>query len=295
MDEHQEHRPVFRFAPSPNGYLHLGHALSALLNDQAARACEGRLLLRIEDIDPSRSRAELIAAIFEDLAWLDLAWETPVRRQSQRLHLYREKLDELRRQSLVYPCFCTRGAIAHAVAAEDMAWPRDPDGAALYPGTCRELAPKEAARRIATGEPHAWRLRMTEASAVAGALAWREHATALPDSAWRTVPAEPQAWGDVVLGRRDAPASYHLAVVTDDAAQGVTQVVRGQDLSTATAIHRLLQHLLRLPEPTYHHHRLVLDADGRKLSKSIASTSLRELRAAGLSPGDIRRRVELTA
>jgi len=295
---HGVSRPVFRFAPSPNGYLHLGHALSALLNGEAAAQSHGRLLLRIEDIDPARSRPEFIEAIFADLGWLGLTWEQPVRCQSEHLDLYREALEELRRRDLLYPCFCTRGAIARAVAAAETAGeaaPRDPDGALLYPGTCRALAPEEASRRIGAGEPHAWRLRMAEAAAMAGSLTWREHAGAVPDSGWHTVAAEPQAFGDVALGRRDAPASYHLAVVCDDAAQGVTQVVRGRDLFAATSVHRLLQQLLHLREPGYHHHRLVLDDDGRKLSKSIASTSLRQLRASGVSPDEIRRRIGMTA
>ncbi|MFI5014546.1 MAG: tRNA glutamyl-Q(34) synthetase GluQRS [Hyphomicrobiales bacterium] len=290
-------RPVFRFAPSPNGYLHLGHALSALINAGAASACDGRLLLRIEDIDLARSRPEYEAAILEDLAWLGLRWELPVRRQSQHLDLYREKITALGRRGLVYPCFCSRGAIARAVAAKARAssetCPQDPDGAAIYPGTCRDLAPGEAARRIAAGEPHAWRLRIAEASAAAGPLSWREHVSADPASAWRAMTADPLAWGDVILGRRDAPASYHLAVVTDDAEQGVTQVVRGEDLLQATAVHRLLQQLFGLAAPAYHHHRLVRDETGRKLSKSIASTSLRALRARGATPADISRRIGL--
>jgi glutamyl-Q tRNA(Asp) synthetase len=288
-------RPVFRFAPSPNGYLHLGHALSALINAEAARRCGGRLILRVEDIDPARCRPEYEAAIREDLAWLGLAWEAPVRRQSEHLDLYRRHLEALRRRGLLYPCFCSRRALAQAVEARESlsgeAWPRDPDGAAIYPGTCGDLAAEEAARRIAAGEPHAWRLRTARASAICGALSWREHGEADPASPWQAVPTDPLAFGDVILDRRDAPASYHLAVVVDDAEQGVTRVVRGADLREATAIHRLLQRLLGLAEPGYHHHRLVLDADGRKLSKSIASTSLRALRASGLTPRDIRERI----
>jgi glutamyl-Q tRNA(Asp) synthetase len=291
-------RPVFRFAPSPNGYLHLGHALSALINDAAARACDGRLLLRIEDIDPARCRPEFETAILEDLEWLGLSWERPVRRQSEHLDLYRAKLAALQRRGLVYPCFCSRAKIGRAVAALEERggekWPRDPDGASVYPGTCRELTPHEAARRIAAGEPHAWRLRATQASVIVGSLFWREHDAPEPGSIWRAIKADPLAWGDVILGRRDAPSSYHLAVVVDDATQGVTQVVRGEDLRSATSVHRLLQELLGLAPPSYHHHRLVLDEDGRKLSKSIASTSLRELRASGMTPGDIRARVGLS-
>jgi glutamyl-Q tRNA(Asp) synthetase len=284
---------VFRFAPSPNGYLHLGHALSALINADAARACGGRLLLRIEDIDPARSRPEFEAAILEDLEWLGVGFEQPVWRQSEHLECHRERFEALERRGLVYPCFCSRAALARAVDALEARngekWLRDPDGAFLYPGVCRELEPDEATKRIGAGEPHGWRLRTEEASAIAGRLTWREHDAAEPASPWRPIEADPSAWGDVILLRRDAPSSYHLAVTIDDAAQGVTQVVRGMDLRAATSIHRLLQELLGLPEPDYHHHRLVLDEDGRKLSKSIASTSLRELRASGVTPLDIRK------
>ena len=220
-------------------------------------------------------------------------------RQSEHLELHRERFEALKRRGLVYPCFCSRAALARAVAALEARngekWPRDPDGAFLYPGVCRGLEPDEAAKRIGAGEPHGWRLRAAEASAIAGPLTWREHDAAEPASPWRPIEADPLAWGDVILLRRDAPSSYHLAVTIDDAAQGVTQVVRGKDLRAATSIHRLLQELLGLPEPGYHHHRLVLDEDGRKLSKSIASTSLRELRASGVTPLDIRRRVGLSA
>ena len=297
MADGQSARPVFRFAPSPNGNLHLGHALSALLNGDAAKACGGRFLLRIEDIDPARCRPEYEAAILEDLAWLGLEWEEPVRRQSEHVALYRRRLDALRARGLLYPCFCSRRALAQCVEALEKAsgkaWRRDPDGAPLYPGTCRGLSADLAARRIADGEPHAWRLPVARASAACGVLAWHEHEAADPASPSRLVPADPLAWGDVILDRRDAPASYHLAVVTDDAAQGITQVVRGEDLAAATAIHRLLQRLLGLPEPGYHHHRLIRDEEGRKLSKSIASTALRALRTAGATSRDIRMRVGL--
>jgi glutamyl-Q tRNA(Asp) synthetase len=284
---------VFRFAPSPNGYLHLGHALSALINADAARSCGGKLLLRIEDIDPARCRPEFEAAILEDLEWLGMAFERPVWRQSEHLALHRDRFEALERRGLVYPCFCSRATLGRAVAERETRdgekWPRDPDGAFLYPGICRELEPNEAAKRVRAGEPHAWRLRTAEASALAGRLTWREHEGAEPASPWRAIEADPSAWGDVILLRRDAPSSYHLAVTVDDAAQGVTQVVRGMDLRAATSIHRLLQELLGLPEPGYHHHRLVLDEDGRKLSKSIASTSLRGLRASGMTPRDVRK------
>jgi glutamyl-Q tRNA(Asp) synthetase len=252
--------------------------------------------LRIEDIDPARCRPEYEAAIREDLAWLGFRSEEPVRRQSQHLSLYGAGLGRLKTEGVLYPCFCTRQEIARSVARLGKAGHptlHDPDGAPLYPGTCRKLDPAEAERRIAAGEQHTWRLKVAEASRVARPLSWREHAAPAPDSAFATVPADPRIWGDVILARRDAPASYHLAVVIDDAEQGVTRVVRGEDLRPATAIHRLLQRLLGLPEPGYHHHRLILDEEGRKLSKSVASTSLRALRQTGATRQDIRRRVGL--
>lgn len=285
--------PVFRFAPSPNGYLHLGHALSALINADACRACGGTLLLRIEDIDPARCRPEFEAAILQDLEWLGVPFERPVWRQSEHLALHEERFERLRQRGLVYPCFCSRATLRRAVAARAGQWPRDPDGGFVYSGMCRELSQDEAARRIAAGEPHAWRLRAAEASVTAGPLTWREHEGPEPSSPSSLVKADPSAWGDVILLRRDAPSSYHLAVTIDDAAQGVTQVVRGADLRAATSIHRLLQTLLALPVPGYHHHRLVLDEEGRKLAKSIRSTSLRALRASGVTPREIRKLLAL--
>ena len=284
--------PVFRFAPSPNGYLHLGHAFSALLNVDLARACRGRFLLRIEDIDATRCRPEYETAIDEDLAWLGITWEQPVRRQSEHFADYREAIEKLDAIGLIYPSFESRAEIARLVAARDAqgAWPRDPDGAPLYPGDARMLSADERARRIAAGEPYALRLDMAAACARVGPLTWRE---TLPDGGSATMAADPAAWGDVVLGRKETPTSYHVSVVIDDAAQGVTDVVRGHDLRAATAVHRLLQVLLGLPEPAYRHHRLILDADGRKLAKSSRSTGLRELRAEGATPADIRRRVGL--
>ena len=284
--------PVFRFAPSPNGYLHLGHAFSALLNFDLARQTGGRLLLRIEDIDLTRCRPEFEAAIYEDLSWLGIAWEQPVRRQSEHLADYREALEKLSVQGLVYPSFETRAEIAKLVAQCEASgrWPRDPDGAPLYPGNARALPAAERRRRIAAGAPYALRLDMAAALARTGALTWSE--TGCGGEA-ATVAATPQAWGDVVLARKDTPTSYHLAVVVDDAGQGVTHVVRGRDLLEATAVHRLLQVLLALPAPCYHHHRLILDADGQKLSKSTRATALRALRAAGASAADIRRMVGL--
>jgi glutamyl-Q tRNA(Asp) synthetase len=276
--------PVFRFAPSPNGYLHLGHARSVLLNADAARGVGGRMLLRIEDIDLARCRPEFEAAIYEDLAWLGVAWEQPVRRQSDHFADYRTALDRLDAMGLIYPSFESRAEIAAQVADRERQgmWPRDPDGAPLYPGTAKSIPEDERARRIAAGEPYALRLDMAKAVARVGALTWQEDGQG-------AITADPPAWGDVILARKDTPASYHLAVVVDDALQGVTDIVRGLDLFHATSVHRLLQALLGLGEPRYRHHRLILDADGRKLSKSTSSTGLRELRARGLTPSDIRR------
>ena len=279
--------PAFRFAPSPNGYLHLGHALSVLLNAEMAWAAGARLLLRIEDIDETRCRREYETAIYEDLSWLGLDWERPVRRQSEHHEDYSAALARLDAMGLVYPSFESRAEIAALVAAREVEspWPRDPDGAPLYPGNAKRIAPSEGRRRMEAGEPYALRLDMMAAVACAGPLTWREKRG--------IVAADPVAWGDVILARKDAPASYHLSVVVDDAAQGVTDVVRGRDLFQATAVHRLLQTLLGLPQPHYSHHRLVLDEAGRKLSKSTDATGLRELRAQGVMPADIRSRVGL--
>jgi glutamyl-Q tRNA(Asp) synthetase len=285
-------RPVFRFAPSPNGYLHLGHALSALINADMARAADGRLLLRIEDIDRTRCRPHYEDAIYEDLAWLGLAWEQPVRRQSEYLVEYQAALDRLIAMGLVYPSFESRAEIARLVAAREQAgpWPRDPDGVPLYPGTAKGLSAAERRHRMAD-EPYALRLDMAAGLARTGDLDWRETGRG-PDGETGRVPAGPARWGDVVLGREDTPTSYHLAVVIDDALQGITDVVRGEDMFWSTGVHRLLQALLDLPAPTYHHHRLIRDADGRKLAKSTRATGLRELRAHGLTPAGIRNLVE---
>jgi glutamyl-Q tRNA(Asp) synthetase len=285
--------PVFRFAPSPNGYLHLGHAYSALLNFDLARRAGGRFLLRIEDIDATRCKPEFEAAIFEDLAWLGIAWEQPVRRQSQHFASYRDAIEKLSAQGLIYPSFESRAEIARLVAQREASgpWPRDPDGAPLYPGEAKLLSPAERAQLIESGTPYALRLDMA-AVGRAGDLGWIEHGEG-PDGETGAVAARPEAWGDVILARKETPTSYHLSVVVDDALQGVTDVVRGQDLFWSTSVHRLLQQLLGIPQPAYRHHRLVLDDEGRKLSKSTAATGLRELRAAGVTPADVRRRVGL--
>ncbi|WP_213739683.1 tRNA glutamyl-Q(34) synthetase GluQRS [Bradyrhizobium sp. dw_411] len=286
--------PVFRFAPSPNGHLHLGHAFSALLNFDLAVQAGGRFLLRIEDIDTTRCRPEFESAIYEDLAWLGIAWEEPARRQSDHLTAYREALDRLAAQGLVYPSFESRAEIARLVAEREAngRWPRDPDGAPLYPGSARLLSSDERAKLLRSDTPYALRLDMAAACARVGDLGWIEHGEG-PDGATGTVAARPQAWGDVILARKETPTSYHLSVVVDDALQGVTEVVRGQDLFWSTSLHRLLQRLLELPQPVYRHHRLLLDDSGRKLSKSTAATGLRELRAGGKTPADIRRLVGL--
>ena len=282
--------PVFRFAPSPNGYLHLGHALSALRNAEMARAKGGRLLLRIEDIDTTRCRPEYEAAIYEDLAWLGLQWEAPVRRQSEHYEDYSAALAKLEAMGLIFPSFETRAEIARLVAARETQgpWPRDPDGAPLYPGQANVMPDSERKRRMGDGEPYALRLDMRAALARAGRLSWVETGAG-PAGETGIVAADPAAWGDVILARKETPTSYHLAVVIDDAAQGIGEVVRGRDLFHSTGVHRLLQTLLGLPQPYYHHHRLILDADGNKLSKSTQSTGLRELRAGGASPSQIRR------
>lgn len=295
--------PVLRFAPSPNGELHLGHALSALTGHDMARRRGGRFLLRIEDIDLGRARADFIRQIFDDLAWLGLTWERPVLVQSQHLDAYRAAADALARDGLLYPCFATRSEIADAVealpargnpagaaAARDRA-ARDPDGALLYPGLHRNLPAGDIARRRARGEPYALRLDMAKALERADALlGGRPLEFVAFDAEGResVSAADPARWGDAVIMRKDAPASYHLSVVVDDARQGVTHVTRGEDLLAATGLHRLLQVLLGLPAPRYHHHRLITDGSGRKLSKSARDTSLRSLREAGVTPAAVR-------
>jgi glutamyl-Q tRNA(Asp) synthetase len=283
---------VFRFAPSPNGEMHLGHALSALIGHEAARACGGRFLVRIEDIDRGRSREAFVAGIFRDLAWLGIAWEEPVLFQSRRLSAYREAAARLEAMGLLYPCLATRAEI-EAAAAPDAC---DPDGAPLYPGVWKNRDAADISRRMSTGEPCALRLDMAAALAAAAA---RLQGAALTFSELtevgtaQTLPAEPARWGDAVIVRKDVPASYHLAVVVDDAWQGVTDVTRGRDLFAATDLHRLLKVLLDLPAPRYSHHRLITDAGGRKLAKSARDTSLRALREQGCTPADIRRMVGL--
>jgi glutamyl-Q tRNA(Asp) synthetase len=286
--------PVFRFAPSPNGYLHLGHAYSALLNADLAAQAGGALLLRIEDIDPTRCRPEFEAAIYEDIGWLGITWQQPVRRQSDHFADYRAALDRLSALGLVYPSFESRAEIARLVAQREQSggWPRDPDGAPLYPGTAKELSEAERALLIGEGAPYALRLDMAAAIARAGQLGWTELGEG-PAGTRGPIAADPQAWGDVILARKETPTSYHLSVVIDDALQGVSEVVRGQDLFHATSVHVLLQHLLGLPQPLYRHHRLIIDDAGHKLAKSTGATGLRALRASGATRAEIRHRVGL--
>lgn len=257
-----------RFAPSPTGELHLGHAYSAVLAHDAARGAGGKFLIRIDDIDGSRSREEFIGASLADLAWLGIDWDGDPERQSDRLDAYAAALDDLRTRGLVYPCFCTRADIAASLSA-----PHGPSGA-VYPGTCRHLTQGERERRMAS-EPHCWRLDMARAVAETGELAWEEMGQGLRI-------ADPWAHGDIVLARKDAPASYHLASTLDDAAMGVTHIIRGADLIASTDVHRLLQELLGLPTPLYRHHALVCGPDGKRLAKRDAAASLASLRAAGI-------------
>lgn len=273
-------QPVFRFAPSPNGRLHLGHAFSALLNGELARRAKGIFLLRIEDIDTVRCTAAFTAAIYEDLAWLGLRWEEPVRVQSCHWQDYARPLDDLRARGLLYPCFCSRREV------ESRSRQYDPDGAPLYPGTCKSLTHEMTAKRIQAGEPHSWRLDMKKALQRCPPLFYtRFH----PGSfATQQVQAHPARWGDAILRRKDTPTSYHLSVVTDDALQGVTHIVRGRDLEAATCLHVLLQHLLALPSPLYHHHPLITTVEGEKLSKSKGSEPLAELRQRGVTPEALR-------
>jgi glutamyl-Q tRNA(Asp) synthetase len=270
---------VTRFAPSPTGYLHVGHAASALTGWRAAREAGGRFILRIEDIDAARCRAEFERAIYEDLAWLGLRWDEPVRRQSQHMADYAAALGRLDRLGVLYPCFCTRQEIAAEIAAATNA-PHGPDGP-LYPGTCRSLSIAERAARIARGLPYALRLDAAAAAGLAGPLNWEEEGRG-------AITVEPGKLGDAVLARKEVATSYHLAVTVDDALQGVTLVTRGEDLFHATHLHRLLQALLGLAVPVYRHHILLTDAGGRRLAKRDASLTLRALRAAGRTPAEVR-------
>ena len=270
---------VTRFAPSPTGLLHLGHAHAAYTAWRRARAGGGRFLLRVEDIDRERCRPDYTAAIIQDLRWLGLDWDGEVLLQSQRMPLYSTCLEGLAARGLIYPCFCSRAEIRASASA-----PHGPDGGPVYPGTCRRLVPRERAALLATGAPRAWRLDMTRALKSAPPL----HFT---DEDEGDVLARPEAFGDIVLARRDAPASYHLCSAHDDAAQGVTLVSRGADLLAATHVHRLLQHLMGWPVPRYAHHRLIADAAGRRLSKREGNGQVSTLREAGVPAAEVWRQI----
>jgi glutamyl-Q tRNA(Asp) synthetase len=277
---------VTRFAPSPTGLLHMGHAFAAITAAQAGT----RFLLRIEDIDAARCREEYVAAIFEDLHWLGLAWEEPVLRQSQRTQAYRGALDVLDSKGLLYPCFCTRKEIADEIARASEA-PHGPDGP-IYPGTCRHLSGAERASKIAAGMAYALRLDAAKAAALAGPLSFAEHGAG-PEGERGTIIARPLLFGDIVLARKQMPAAYHLAVVVDDAHQGVTRVTRGHDLFAAAHVQRLLQALLDLPTPDYAHHKLILDETGKKFSKRDHAVTLRSLRESGIAADAVRARLGL--
>lgn len=277
-------RPVLRFAPSPNGALHLGHALSAFVGYEMAQRLGGRFLVRIEDIDTTRCPRHLATAALEDLAWLGIAWEEPVRYQSEHFQDYTAAADRLAAMGLLYPCFATRTEIAAAARPGET----DPDGAPIYPGLWRNAPAAAVAARRAAGEAFALRLDMAAARQRAPSLFY----SAIDSEGRETrIDARPERWGDVVLVRKDTPTSYHLSVVVDDARQGITHVTRGLDLLAATDLHRLLQVLLGLLEPLYHHHRLLTDETGRKLAKSAHDTALARLRAQGWTASDVRRHI----
>jgi glutamyl-Q tRNA(Asp) synthetase len=281
-----------RFAPSPNGLLHIGHALSAIIAHDTARANGGRFLLRIEDIDLERRRPEYVSAIYEDLSWLGLTWEEPVLVQSEHFKAYLAAADKLIAMGLLYPCFATRSEIAAAADPEKA----DPDGAPVYPGLWKGASGEQIGARMAAGDTPALRLDMDGALRALRAKRGEEPLTfteIAEDGSRQTVVAEPQRWGDAIIIRKDVPASYHLSVVVDDARQGVTHVTRGRDLFAATDLQRLLQELLDLPEPVYSHHRVICWADGRKLSKSNQDMGLRALRDEGATPADIRKVIGL--
>ncbi len=300
MQDDTSGREVLRFAPSPNGWLHLGHAYSALFAFETAKRLGGRLLLRIEDIDVGRCREEYVEGIYEDLAWLGIEWEEPARRQSEHFAEYEAVLKRLRDMELVYPCFATRKEIQDAILASGIplqAWPSDPDGAPLYPGIYKDMPRERLNELMWEGRSYAWRLDIEKAKAKAesingGPITFYEEGTGTRGDTG-ILEIKPELFGDVVIARKDVPTSYHLAVTADDAFQGVTLITRGQDLFPATYIHRILQILLGYPEPRYHHHGLIRDETGRRLSKSAKDMGLRELRAQGRTPADIRRMVGL--
>jgi glutamyl-Q tRNA(Asp) synthetase len=290
----KEKRPfVTRFAPSPNGWLHLGHAYSALVAQACAQAQGGAFLLRIEDIDVGRARPHFVDGIEQDLDWLGIDWPTPVMHQSTRFEIYQQALDRLREMQLVYPCWATRRDIAEAIAEkapdqDSKNWPRDPDGALIYPGLYRDIDDAKRQDIMWRGGSYAWRLDMQRACEIAeaknaGPICYTEVSTGTP----QRLACDSRAYGDVIVARKDVPTSYHIAVTVDDAAQNITQVTRGKDLQAATAIHRLLQILLDLPEPTYFHHQLIRDVSGRRLSKQAGDVGFRDLRQQGMSRDEV--------
>lgn len=279
---HTTNQPLLRFAPSPNGYLHLGHAYSALITDRWAHQLGGQWLLRMEDIDLERSRPKFIRAIYRDLTWLGLEWPMPVLVQSTRLDAYKEAAQKLHVMGLLYPCFCSRKEIKASATGQT-----DPDSAPIYPGTCKHLTPQEISTRIADKVPVQYRLDMNKVSAKVGMLSFTT-AGPSPLDRPKISYAKPERWGDVVIQRKGTPTSYHLSVVVDDAEQNITHVTRGRDMQNATDIHVLLQFLLGLPSPIYTFHKLILDDRETKLAKSKGSETLRSLRDAGATPEDIR-------
>ena len=272
----------FRFAPSPNGRLHLGHAYSALFTAQQAKIYRATYLLRIEDIDRARCKPVFAEQAQADLKWLGLDWPQPVRHQSRHMHEYTVIIDRLERLGLLYPCFCTRAKLSHAPG------PKDPDGTTVYPGYCRLMTKMERNRRMTAAEPYALRLDMAKAIVAAGPDLSFYEAGCGPDGETGVITCAPQAWGDVVLARKDIATSYHIAVVHDDAIQQITHITRGIDLFHATSVHRVLQSILELPVPVYIHHKLIPDDTGRKLSKSLGDQSLAALRDEGVTPDMIR-------
>jgi len=291
MNSTRGNQPVFRFAPSPNGRLHIGHAYSALLNRKFAREIGGRLLLRIEDTDLVRCSPLLEKEMLEDLQWLGFDWDEEPLRQSDRLDIYARNLARLEKMGLVYPAFMSRSEVKSHIRqkqSEGLVWPHDPDGAPHYPGADRVLDEETRHALLEQGRPNALRLDMEKALSLVSGPLYRDEETA---GRKEKITADPARWGDIILSGKDIPASYHLASVVDDALSGVTHVVRGRDLYSATSVHRLLQELLGFQAPLYHHHDLVLDETGRKLSKSSQDTSIAELREAGVSADDIRKSV----
>lgn len=274
-------QPIFRFAPSPNGQLHLGHAFSALLTQELAQKADGKLLLRIEDIDTIRCTDESIEQMLNDLDWVGFSWDEEPRRQSAHFVDYENALNTLHAESLLYPCFCSRSQIKANATGE-----KDPDGAPLYPGTCKHMSPYDRDKKLDSDAAYALRLDMKKALAKVGDVTWQELSEDLNEA--EIITADPAAWGDVILARKYTPTSYHLSVVIDDADQGITHVTRGKDLYFATAVHRVLQELLELPEPKYMHHGLILDDGGNKLSKSKKSLSLAALKKRDWTPEQVR-------